>query len=648
MAEQLAETATISGKHIGGIDETEVSFSPGVTVLAGRNATNRTSFLQSIMAVCGSNDVSMKADADEASVELTLGDDVYTRHLRRQNGTVVSEGDPYLDDPTVADLFAFLLESNEARRAVARGDDLREIIMRPVDTDEIRAEIDRLLEERREVDDELEDLDQIKRRLPKLEEKRTRLRSDIEDKRDELAATEEQLESAEIDVEAKRSEKAELEETLEELRGMRGDLEDVRYELETERESLKELRRERNELDDEQEDLPETPVGDADEVEARMRDLRQRKQRLDEEVGDLHNLIQFNEEMLDGNNAELVETLDSDGGADAAALTEQLLEEESITCWTCGTQVEKDQIESTVDQLRELSRQKIETRNGLESDLGDLREKKRELDQQQRRRDQIDRRLRQIDGQIDDRESAIETLQDRREQLNDEIESLEADVEEFEDESYNELLDVHKQANQLEFELGKLEGELDDVEQEIASIEDRLAQRSDLEARRDEVAERLGELRTKVDQIESQAVEQFNEHMETVLDILGYANIDRIWLERLERNVRQGRKKITKSQFELHIVRSTESGTTYEDTVDNLSESEREVTGLVFALAGYLVHEVYETVPFMLLDSMEAIDSNRIARLVEYFEDYTDYLVIALLPEDAAALDDGYQRVTEI
>ncbi|MEA5388215.1 archaea-specific SMC-related protein [Haloarculaceae archaeon H-GB11] len=630
------------------MDETEVSFSPGVTVLAGRNATNRTSFLQSIMAVCGSNDVSMKADADEASVELTLGDDVYTRHLRRQNGTVVSEGDPYLDDPTVADLFAFLLESNEARRAVARGDDLREIIMRPVDTDEIRAEIDRLLEERREVDDELEDLDQIKRRLPKLEEKRTRLRSDIEDKRDELAATEEQLESAEIDVEAKRSEKAELEETLEELRGMRGDLEDVRYELETERESLKELRRERNELDDEQEDLPETPVGDADEVEARMRDLRQRKQRLDEEVGDLHNLIQFNEEMLDGNNAELVETLDSDGGADAAALTEQLLEEESITCWTCGTQVEKDQIESTVDQLRELSRQKIETRNGLESDLGDLREKKRELDQQQRRRDQIDRRLRQIDGQIDDRESAIETLQDRREQLNDEIESLEADVEEFEDESYNELLDVHKQANQLEFELGKLEGELDDVEQEIASIEDRLAQRSDLEARRDEVAERLGELRTKVDQIESQAVEQFNEHMETVLDILGYANIDRIWLERLERNVRQGRKKITKSQFELHIVRSTESGTTYEDTVDNLSESEREVTGLVFALAGYLVHEVYETVPFMLLDSMEAIDSNRIARLVEYFEDYTDYLVIALLPEDAAALDDGYQRVTEI
>lgn len=65
-----------------------------------------------------------------------------------------------------------------------------------------------------------------------------------------------------------------------------------------------------------------------------------------------------------------------------------------------------------------------------------------------------------------------------------------------------------------------------------------------------------------------------------------------------------GRRKVAKSQFDLHIVRSTESGTTYEDTVDNLSESEREVTGLMFALAGYLVHDIHETVPFMLLDSM--------------------------------------------
>ena len=46
------------------------------------------------------------------------------------------------------------------------------------------------------------------------------------------------------------------------------------------------------------------------------------------------------------------------------------------------------------------------------------------------------------------------------------------------------------------------------------------------------------------------------------------------------------------------------------------------------------------------LDSLETIDSERIAVLVEYFSDYADYLLVALLPEDAAALNDGHQRIT--
>jgi hypothetical protein len=50
----------------------------------------------------------------------------------------------------------------------------------------------------------------------------------------------------------------------------------------------------------------------------------------------------------------------------------------------------------------------------------------------------------------------------------------------------------------------------------------------------------------------------------------------------------------------------------------------------------------------MLLDSLEAIDSERIASLVDYFAEYPAYLVVALLPEDAQTLPDSYNRVTEI
>ena len=93
---------------------------------------------------------------------------------------------------------------------------------------------------------------------------------------------------------------------------------------------------------------------------------------------------------------------------------------------------------------------------------------------------------------------------------------------------------------------------------------------------------------------------------------------------------------MTKDVFDFHIVRQTDSGATYEDRVENLSESEREVTGLIFALAGYLAHEVHETVPFMLLGSLN-ISGNSSA-----------YLIVALLPEDARALPDGLEQITTV
>jgi hypothetical protein len=118
-------------------------------------------------------------------------------------------------------------------------------------------------------------------------------------------------------------------------------------------------------------------------------------------------------------------------------------------------------------------------------------------------------------------------------------------------------------------------------------------------------------------------------------------------LERTEKEVREGRRTVSKSVFELHVIRQTDSGATYEDTVAHLSESEREVTGLVFALAGYLAHDVHEEVPFILLDSVEAIDSTRIANLVTYLSEYATYLIIALLSEDAEALSTVDTRIAE-
>ncbi|MFB6207272.1 MAG: archaea-specific SMC-related protein [Haloglomus sp.] len=646
MAQRVSEEqARIHVENVGGIDETDVAFSPGVTILAGRNATNRTSLLRALMAGLGSDDVSIKGGADEATVELEIDDQTYTRRFIRRDGTVVSDGEPYLEDSTVADLFAFLLESNEARRAVREGRDLRDIIMRPIDTEEIQSEIDRLVEERNQLEAELEEIESLKGELPTLEEQRASIQDDIEAKREELEAKEAELEEADADVEETREEKEELEDRLSTLSTKRSDLEDVRYQLDTERETISSLKSQREDLEAELEDLPEAPMGEVDELDSRIDRLRAEKQSLESDLDELQSIISFNEEMLEDTADELLAAFQED---DEEALTEQLLDDDTTTCWTCGSDVEKAQIERTIEQLRSLSQEQFQEISDIEAELDELTEQRRELEETQRERERLENRLDRLETELQESRDEIERLQNRREELTDEIAEIEAAVEELEGKSYGDVLDLHKEANQLEYELGRLENDRDRVDDEIERIEDRLDEQDAIEAELEGITEEIESLRTKIDRIEQQAIEGFNDHMDAMLDLLGYENLERIWLERKEQEVRQDRREVHQPVFELHIIRSTPSNTTYEDTVSNLSESEREVTGLIFALAGYLAHDLHERVPFMLLDSLEAIDADRLAVLVDYLRDYSDYLVVALLTEDAQGLSDEYERVTEI
>lgn len=645
---QSTETAArLHVENIGGISETTVELEPGVTALSGRNATNRTSLLQAIMAALGSDRASLKGDAKEGSVTLTIGDRTYSRTLKRRGDTIVTEGDPFLEDSTLADLFAFLLETNEARQAVARGDDLRELIMRPIDTNAIQAEVERLETEKRQLDRKIDDLDSLDGRLPELEQRRTELKSQIQEKRDELEEKEREIEEADANIEKSREDRAELEDKLDEVKNARSNLEDVRYDLDAEAESIEALRDERTELQEERSEIPDE-LDDGTAIQSEISDLRDRMQTFDSTVNELQTVIQFNEDMLEGTSADVAEALRDGQEHDHGSVTDALVESDSVVCWTCGTQVETSQIESTIDRLRDLRREKLDQRNDVRSRIDELEDERAELDTQRRRRQKLDDRIESIEDELDRRQSRREELKSRREELSASIEDLESEVEELEERDYGDVLERHREANQLEFEIGRLENNVEDVEDEMKEVESRLDERGDLEERRDDISEQLGELRTRIERIEREAIEQFNSHMDTVLDILDYANLDRIWIERTEKTVREGRRKVDKSVFDMHIIRSSEDGASYEDTIDHLSESEREVTGLVFALAGYLVHEVHETVPFMLLDSLEAIDSERIAQLIDYISDHADYTVAALLPEDAAAVSDQYERVTEI
>ena len=642
--EPIGTPVTVSVENIGGISTAEVSLPPGVTVLSGENATNRTSFLRAIMAALGSRRASLKADADAGRVELELGDSTYERRLNRTNGTVEFGGDPYLDDPELADLFAFLLEENEARQAVTRsGADLRSVIMQPIDTTAIKAEITQTEAAKRQLDEQLAELDTLEDRLPELATEKTQIDGDIESKEEELHTVEAEIEAAEADIQETRNVKDELESKLSEVQETRSDFETTKSRLETERESIAALEEERESLEQTIEDLPESVGSERTKIESELSELRSTQSRLETEVSELQNLIQFNQDLLSGED-RLVADLDDDSSGDVTA---QLVDDGTLTCWTCGSEVERGEVEGAVSQLQDIRADKLEKIQALEDQIDELNEEKRTLEERAREREGIEQQLESVERELAGRRSTVETLEERRDELADEIEALESAVDSLEmGEDHTELLDLHQEESRLELEIERLREKRSNVESEIEELEARIEKRDELEAEREAVAEELTELRTRIERVEQEAVEEFNERIEDVLDILGSENIERIWIERVEA-AGAGRGESSAS-FEMHVVRSDETGTAYEDTIDHLSESEREVTGLVFALAGYLVHEVYDVVPFMVLDSLEALDADRIARLVEYFEEEAPYLVIALLEEDAEALDADYTRVTAI
>ena len=646
-AQSSKGVARVEVENVGGIDETAVEFSPGVSILAGRNATNRTSLLRAIMGALGSDDISLKADADEGAVSLTLDDETYTRTLERTGGNVVTSGDPYLDDPEIANLFAFLLESNEARQGVARGDDLRELIMRPVDTEAIQSEIERLEARKRELDEQLSDLETLESELPGLERERVELTERIDEKRDELAEKESEIAELDATLTESQESNSERETKLDELRTTRSALEDVRFDIETEKESIEAVREDREELTEERASLDSVPDERLEEVDAEIGRLRDRIESIDSTVSDLQAVIQFNEDLLDGEGASLSEALNGRDAETNGSVTDRLVDD-TVVCWTCGSEVESNQVASTLEHLQTYHREKLDRRNELREEIDELEAERRALQERKRRREEIERELDELETELTGRQESLEELESKRSELVDEVGDLEEEVKRVQSDDQDEVLALHREANELEFEVERLESERDDLEDEIEAVESRLADREELAEERTSVQSELVDLRTRIEQIETDAIEAFNEHMNAVLDILDYGNLERIWLERTERKTHEGRRKVAKTAFELHIIRSTESDATYEDTIEHLSESEREVTGLVFALAGYLVHRVYETVPFMLLDSLEAVDSERIAALVEYLSDYPDFLVVALLPEDAAAVDEEYPRVSSI
>lgn len=619
-------------ENIGGIEDCEFDLARGVTVLVGENATNRTSTLQGIGAAIGADTGTVRANATKACASVAVCTDNEETKLTREY-TISDANTPRtkfshaLSEKGVDALtdFAMLLEENRLRRAVRRGDDLYNVLMSPINTESIQRRIDQLREERSDLKQRIEQIENQRERLPGLKDDKRSLGEKISEVETELESKRTELDS----LQDQSTESTESNEITDELQSRRRELERIESSLNQESESIDALEAQLEEIESEQASLT-VDSNRLESLQGRISRLEGQKRELDKIISSLSTVAGLNKDAIEADMRFLVPDSETTSALNVSGQT--------INCWTCGTAVERGTIESRTEEIQELAAEKRGRRDEIKKELSELREQRDTIQEQQQRLETLKSNLETTESEIESRQQRITELREEKAAVNETIEELESELEALDTD--NDTVSGNKVAlsqgiGELEATLSRLQDDQLQINEQIEDISNKTEQLSELTDRREELAEQARELREVVSNKEDEIVTRFNEHMDELLEQLSFDNLARVWLEK-----RKGNGSDT--EFMLNVTREDDG--VYEDQVSNLSESEREVVGLMTAVVGHSVHNVGDVFPLIVLDSLEAIDASRVSRLVKYLEDQTAFLVAALLEEDAAELPPGYTR----
>jgi DNA repair exonuclease SbcCD ATPase subunit len=650
-------------ENVGGIEREEITLKPGLSVLSGHNATNRTSLLKAIMALAGSDHPAIRAGTEKGFVKGTINGKTYVREVTSNKGSdsYTWSGEGYCDDPTVVEMYAFLLEQNEVRQTVSNSGNLREIIMRPVDTESIQSQIDTLAERKRNIESEIELIEEKRSRKVRFEqtiEKKEAEREELIEKHDELATDiddyDKDLEKQEDKLEQSNDLMEQVGEIEREITRLENLCEQGESNVDNRKEELEQLQNQ------DQPDIEELEH-EVEQIETRKETIQSRQSELESKLQTIQPLRTFIGQVINDDstvseiNNILQEFSDTDEDmtdtTSSESVTSTLVDDdEESRCMLCGQEVEEGHYDDLDAKLRniytEINSQKREAQSEAQSALNEKKELQKQIRDIRSDNDRIDdlkEEIKQKKSDIEEYEEEIVELRDKKEEVEEQLTEIQSDM----DEEVQTLVDMNREhqdiKNQIENVESTIEARKEDLEQVKEDLEDLEAQTETKE----EIAAELTELRNRVDDIEDSAIEQFNNRMEDVLSKLGYDRIERIWIQKRNVTEKQGRRKVEKTVFDLQVVRQV-GDTVAEDTIRNLSESEREVTGLIFALTGYMIHDVPEKFPAVLMDSVEMIDADRLEGLLKYYSEYPEYTIVAALPEDVSEIDVGSGQVVKM
>jgi len=596
----------ITIENVGGIDHLETSIDEDVSLITGENASNKTSLLHGVLFGFGANEVPIRTDADEARVKLSYRDRTVERTARRQGAGIAMEGDPWIeDDETLRfERFAGLLETNLLRTAIQTGADIESLLKEPMDMKQLERERSQKLDRKRELQARIDELEGVE---DDLETKRSML----ERRRDEIATLEAELEDL--------YEETPRDDELSELRERRAELVSERDGLEDQIENLTaSVDRIQEQIEDLESEIEETEATvasyDLGTLRSKRSELRAEVDEIDERIDALQSVLTANREML---NADVRDILDYESG----------LTDDRVECWACGQTAAVSSFEDAVDRLSDLVAREKQRRGEMMPEIEEIGSQIETAENARRELDQLEADLQSARSKLESRRESIEEKRDQLAAVEDRIAEIEDEITAAQAERAADQSDVTETIEETRVSLEAKRRDIERLEREIEDLEEQRRERAELESEIESLTVEIQDITDRIEHLESDLREVFNGAMDDLIDILAFDHVERMWLD---------------GEFDLVIAREID-GNVREDSPENLAESEREMIGLVLGLAGYLVYDVHEVAPVLVLDSLGAFDADRTQRLVEYFSDHADLLLAAIHPEQAAGMTDGYR-----
>jgi DNA repair exonuclease SbcCD ATPase subunit len=386
----------------------------------------------------------------------------------------------------------------------------------------------------------------------------------------------------------------------------------------TTEDALERLESRRDELTDRVETLEKELEG------TEVTRLKEKRDRIQNEIDKLEERIELLQSPLTANR----EIVNSEYTGILGA--EHSLTGDTVRCWTCGHEVPLPDIEQTITELRETIETEKKQVREQEPNVEELTKKVDQIEEVESELEGVRADRRDIESQIDNRQSSLETLSDQLADIEGELENVTAQLEAIAtDESKT---NQRTELEETRVEIGTLEREIDRLEDECERLKQDSERRLELESEIADVDSKIEELTARIENIEGDIVEQFNDSMDELLEILAFEEIERIWLT---------------GEFEVIVAREI-NGTVQRDSLSNLAESERELVGIMLGFAGFRAYDLSEDVPVLLLDSLGALDNERLHTLLTYFEDVTTHLIAAVQPDRVDYFDDTTSTVLSV